>query len=349
MKALRLVAAGTAELMDMPIPEIGDGDILIRVKAAGICGGDVHFYKGEMLPPFYPMVFGHEFAGVIERVGPRVTQWSVGDRVVSENTGYACGKCACCIRGEFVLCRQRETIGCSVDGGFAEYVKIPEQILNLHPNCLFPIPENMSFAEATVLEPTSNAYKSVVQESGCRPGETIAIAGPGALGLLGVQAARILGAAKIIVLGTERSRQMREPLARQFGATHWLSTDADGYVEVAQEIAGTDGVAAFIDYVGAPKLLQAAMEIVRNGGTIVRVGRNVEPVQFSLQPLTDRSIRLLGHMGYNTESWRACFALHQAGLLDLKSMSSAVWPLREYRQAFQSIQDKKSVKVILEP
>lgn len=189
----------------------------------------------------------------------------------------------------------------------------------------------------------------MVQESGCRPGETIVIAGPGALGLLGVQAARILGAAKIIVLGTERSRQMREPLARQFGAPHWLSTDADGYVEVAQEIAGTDGVAAFIDYVGAPKLLQAAMEIVRNGGTIVRVGRNVEPVQFSLQPLTDRSIRLLGHMGYNTESWRACFALHQAGLLDLKSMISAVWPLREYRQAFRSIQDKKSVKVILEP
>ena len=116
MKAVVLYGKGKTELRDVPVPEIGDGDILLEIKAAGICGGDVHFYDGTMDGlGGYPMVLGHEFAGVIAKAGKNVDPfWKPGDRVVSENTGYACGRCPACQSGNFVSCEHRETLGCKI-------------------------------------------------------------------------------------------------------------------------------------------------------------------------------------------------------------------------------------------
>jgi len=351
MNAVVLYERGKLELRRVPTPDIGDNDILLEVKAAGICGGDMHFYTGAIGAwDGYPLIIGHEFAGVVAVVGKNVTAWKPGDRVVSENTGDACGVCPACTTGNFVICHNRKILGCHMDGGFTKYVLIPGKILKLYPSCLFAIPDNMGFDEATVLEPASNTYKAVVQESGLRPGENVVIYGPGTLGLMSTQMASILGAANIIVVGKKSNKVTRWPISQKFGATHWFESDGDAdYEAEINKIVGIDGVAAVIDNVSLPGILPAALRIVRPGGTIVRIGMNDEPLNFGINLLTEKSVTLRGHMGYNTESWRACIALAKVGKLDLKTVISCHLPIEEYEEGFQRIIRKDAIKVILEP
>jgi len=157
---------GETEIRDVPIPEISDDDLLIEVKAAGICGSDLAFDDGgheNLLNP--PVILGHEFSGVISKIGKNIKDWKIGDRVVSENTGYICGKCYSCSIADYLSCPDRLGIGYGMDGGFTNFVKINGSILKRMPTCLFGIPETISFKEAAILDPCCNAYKAVVQES----------------------------------------------------------------------------------------------------------------------------------------------------------------------------------------
>ena len=352
MKSVVLYDSGKTELRDMPVPEIGDGDILIEVKAAGICGGDIHFYDGTMEGMGeYPMILGHEFAGIIAKKGKNVDPcWKIGYRVVSENTGYACGRCPACQEGNFVSCEQRGTLGVSMDGGFTKYVKIPEQILRLYPNCLFHIPENIGFDEATVLEPSSNAYKAVIQEGGIMPGDVVVVFGAGTLGLQSVQLSKIAGASKIILIGLSGDKTTRFPLGQKLGATHCLAADeTDNIVSVVRELAGPIGVALTIDAAGAPICLYQATEITRSIGRVIRIGMNDAPYGYGMNHLNEKSLIIRGHMGYNTVSWRQCIALAEAGILDLKSIISHHMPLDEFDKGFQITISQEATKVILTP
>ena len=353
MKAVVLYDYGKMQLRDVPEPEIGDGDILIKVEAAGICGGDLHYYDGSNTAGLgeLPVILGHEFSGTIAKMGKNVDPyWKVGDRVVSENTGYACGYCPACQTGNFVSCSERKTIGCSMDGGFTKYVKIPEQILRLYPNCLFHIPDNIGFDEATVLEPASNAYKAVIQEGCLMPGDTLVVFGVGALGLLTIQHGKIAGAAKIIAIGLSGDKAVRFDMAKKYGATHCIASDeADDVVKMVKEIAGPNGVAVAVDAAGAPVCLHQATEMTRSIGYVVRIGMNDRPYGYGFDDVNVKSLTIRGHMGYNTVSWRQCIALAEAGILDLKSIISHHLPLDEFDKGFQLSIRQEATKVILTP
>ncbi len=352
MKAVVLYDTGKTCLRDVPVPVIGDGDILIEVKAAGICGGDLHFYDGSM-PGLgeYPMIMGHEFSGVIAKRGKNVDSfWQCGDRVVSENTGYACGRCPACQTGNFVSCEHRETLGCSMDGGFTNYVRIPEQILRLYPSCLFRIPENLSFAEATVLEPASNAYKALIQEGKIMPGDNLVVFGAGALGLLTVQLGKIAGASKIILVGLSQDKATRFELGKAYGATHCLaSNETDDIVAKVKEIAGPDGVAVAVDAAGAPACLHLATQMVRSIGKVIRIGMNDSPYGYGMNDVNVKSLTIRGHMGYNTVSWRNCISLAAAGILDLHTIISHQMPLSDFDKGFELTIKQEATKVILIP
>lgn len=353
MKAAVLYDYGKMELRDMPEPKIGDGDILIKVEAAGICGGDLHYYKGTLKAGLgkLPVILGHEFAGTIAKKGKDVDPyWQLGDRVVSENTGYACGHCPACQTGNFVSCSQRQTIGCSMNGGFTKYVKIPGQILRLYPNCLFHIPENIGFDEATVLEPASNAYKAVIQEGGLMPGDVLVVFGVGALGLLSIQHGKIAGASKIIAIGLSPDKATRFDLAKKYGATHCIASDeTEDLVGLVKKLAGPNGVAVTIDAAGAPSCLHQATEVTRSIGRVVRIGMNEAPYNYGLDDVNVKSLTIRGHMGYNTVSWRQCIALAEAGILDLKSIISHHLPLDQFDEGFQLSIRQEATKVILTP
>ena len=193
---------GNLELREVPEPAVGEADVLIEVKAAGICGSDIGFADEERMAILHPpVVLGHEFAGVVAAVGRKVTAWKVGDPVVSDNTGRVCGTCYACSVGDYLLCPDRLGLGYGMDGGFTRYVRIEGDLLARVPNTLFRIPSGVPFEHAALLDPAANAYRAVVQEGRLLPGEVVAVFGVGALGQFSIQMARIAGASEIVAIG----------------------------------------------------------------------------------------------------------------------------------------------------
>lgn len=337
------------EIRDVPVPVIGDDDILVEVKAAGICGSDIAFDNGEhanLLNP--PVVLGHEFSGVIHAKGKNVTEWEVGERVVSDNTGKVCGKCYACGTADYLACPSRLGIGYGMDGGFTKYVRIPGDVLKKFPNSLMKIPENMSFEEAAILDPCCNAYMAIVQESHLMAGEYIAVFGVGALGLFSIQVARAAGAAKIIAIGLSADEE-RFKIAKKLGATDIVMGDKENVIETVMKITNGEGVALVVDCAGVAVVLKQAIEIVRSSGQIVKIGYDHNPVGFSLDPILDKAISLKGHFGYTWVSWRNVMNLVAAGKLDLKTMISHKMKLSQFREAFDMVRRKESIKIILYP
>jgi 2-desacetyl-2-hydroxyethyl bacteriochlorophyllide A dehydrogenase len=339
------------EYTDIPKPEVGPGDVLIRVKAAGICGSDLPLYYGKVEGKTvdYPIVIGHEFAGEVCRVGEGVEAWKIGDRVVSDNTGYVCGKCYACGSGEYLFCAHRKGMGNDMDGGFAEYVKIPAQVLNAFPNCLYQIPENVSYEHAAILDPCCNAYKAIIQEAQMLPGQTIVVFGAGALGLFCVQIAQIAGAGRIIVVGMKEDQEVRFSRAKELGATDFIVADGENVVERARALAGEEGVAVVVDCAGAPVVLQQSIELIRNGGKIVKIGYSKNPIGFSLDNMALKGVTLIGHMGYNSTSWKNCIELLTQGRVRMDSIISHRMPLSQWEQGIEMVKARIATKVILVP
>ena len=179
---------GQVELREVPVPVPGPGDVLLEVKAAGVCGSDIEQYRHAVsyhIPT--PVIMGHEFAGVIAEVGEGVEGWAVGDEVVSETAAYICGSCRLCRTGNYNLCPERLGFGYGLDGAFARYVRVRSPLLHRKP-------PGVSWNAAALTEPTCVAYQAIVVMSDLRPGEPVAILGPGAVGLMCLQVARTLGA-----------------------------------------------------------------------------------------------------------------------------------------------------------
>lgn len=341
----------TVEYADFPKPEAGDNDVVFKVKAAAICGSDLGLYYGKVEGKTvdYPIVIGHEFAGEVTEVGKNVTRWKVGDRVVSDNTGYVCGTCYACGSGEYLFCAHRKGMGNDMDGGFAEYVKIPGQVLQAFPNCLYRIPDNVIFEAAAMMDPCCNGYKAVVQEGGLLPGENVVVFGVGALGLFSVIAAKNAGAGRIIIVGMTEDEKVRFPLAKRLGTTDVVIADRENAVERCREIAGEEGIPLLIDCAGAPVVLKQAIDIVRNGGKIVKIGYSKNPLDFSLDTMALKGIVLIGHMGYDSTSWKNCLRLLEKGEVDMEALISHRLPLSQWQQGLELVKNKEATKVILLP
>ena len=202
---------GMVELRDVPVPQIGPQDVLLEVKAAGVCGSDIEMYRHRVsFPVNTPVIQGHEFAGVIAEVGGEVEGFSVGGRVVSETAAYICGRCPLCRSGEYNLCPERLGFGYGTDGAFTRFVCVPAR-------CLHPVPEGVPFDAAALTEPLCVAYNALVVKSRVIPGEPVVVLGPGPIGLFALQIARLSGAGPIIITGADADTD-RLGLAKKMGA-----------------------------------------------------------------------------------------------------------------------------------
>lgn len=335
------------ELREVPVPEIGPDDILMEVKAAGICGSDLAYddgLHGNQLN--VPVILGHEFAGVVAKAGENVKDWKVGDRIVSDNTGYVCGKCDACATGKFLMCPERLGLGYGADGGFTSYVKLTGTLLSRNSNAVFHIPDSVSFEEASILDPVCNAYKAVIQESSIVPGDDIVITGVGPIGLFAVQVARLMGCGNIIAVGRSGS-EGRFEIAKKYGATHVLKSDTDDIVEEVKKITKGEKVPLVVDCAGKNSLIQKAVEMVKNGGEIIKVGYDAEPYGGSLDALVERGITIKGHFGYDYVSWKKCIHLLELGKLDLKGMITHKVRLEDWEKGFNLMRRKEAVKVVI--
>lgn len=351
---LALVKYGTGksetELREVPIPQINDDDILIEIKAAGICGSDIAYDNGEHPNHLNcPVILGHEFSGKICKIGKNVKKWKIGDRVVSDNTGYVCGECYACSNGQFLSCPHRLGMGYGMDGGFTDYVKISGKLLQRNPNSLFKIPDNVSYDEAAILDPICNAYKAVIQEAKVIPGEDIIIYGVGPLGLFSIQIAQIAGCGNIIVVGREGKgdNEERFAAAKRFGATHIIKSDKQNVLEEVAKITNGDLPPVCIDAAGANNVTSEAVKLVRYGGKIVRIGYDYKSYNESLDPFTDRGVSLIGHFGYDYNSWKNVINLLKLGKVNLKDMISHHILLKDWKKGFELVRKKRALKVII--
>jgi len=337
---------GETEIREVPVPEVGENDMLIEVKAAGICGSDIAYDNGDHPEHLnVPVILGHEFAGIVAKTGANVKDWKVGDRIVSDNTGYVCGKCHACATGQYLQCEHRLGLGYGADGGFTDYVKITGDLLQKNANSLFKIPDNVSFQEAAIMDPICNAYKAVVQESSILPGEDIAVFGVGPLGLFSIQIARLMGCANIIAIGLEADEE-RFKAARKYGATHIIMSDKQNLPEEIDRITGGEKVATVIDAAGVNIVLKQAIDILRKGGEIIKIGYDKRPYNFSLDEILNKGITIKGHFGYNYESWKNVMRLLEIGKVDLKGMISHYILLEDWQKGFDLLRRQKANKII---
>lgn len=258
MTAAVLYGKRDVRIEQIPVPRVGRGEVLVRIKAALTCGTDLKVYRqgfhARMIVP--PAVFGHELAGVVEEVGDGVDSFTPGMRVVSANSG-PCNHCFFCERHLTNLCEDLQFI----NGAYAEYIKIPERIVRQN---LLILPEKVGFHEAALVEPLACVLRAV-EETGVIEGDTVVVIGMGPIGLMFVQVLKTLGAT--VIAAGKRSNQLA--IASQMGADHVLSTTNSNIVDQVRGItSGRRGADVVVEAVGTTETWQQAMGMVRRGGTI---------------------------------------------------------------------------------
>ena len=341
MKSLLLKEYLQLELTDFPQPQPGRGDVLIRVAACGICGSDVHGYDGTSGRRIPPIVMGHEAAGVVAAVGERVNRFKPGDRVTFDSTVY-CGECVFCRRGEVNLCDRREVIGVSCGdyrrhGAFAEFIAVPERIL-------YHLPDAMSFPEAAMLEAVSVALHAV-HVTGDVKGKTALVIGAGMIGLLTMQAARALGAARVFIADIDATRLN---LARALGVDAAFHLSGEELTREVLNQTGAHGADVVLEAVGRTETIATAIDSVRKGGTVTLIGNITPEVKIHLQKVVSRQIRLQGSAASSGEYPQA-IELIAKGKIQVKPLITAVAPLEEGPQWFQRLyaHEPNLMKVVL--
>ena len=330
------------ELREKPVPAIKDEEVLLKVGAVGVCGSDIHqYHNSQSWPVRVPVVLGHEFCGTVAEVGPRVRGFREGDRVVSETAANICGQCLLCRTGKYNLCPSRSGFGSGTDGAMASFVCVPAR-------CLHHIPDDLPFERAALTEPCCVAYNAVASKSTIRPGDTVVVIGPGPIGLLATEMARIAGARNLIVAGTTRDAARLE-VARLLGATHTVDVQKTSFVDYMREINDGLGADLVIDAAGVSAALKTALEIVRPGGQITKVGWGPQPLDFSLDPLVQKAIRLQGSFSHTFENWEKVVPMLTAKQINLGPIITEVATLDHWKDCFDGMYSGKYVKAVLCP
>jgi alcohol dehydrogenase/L-iditol 2-dehydrogenase len=329
-------------LRDVPVPQIGPSDVLVKVAYVGVCGTDPHMHTGAVLFDFNcPFILGHEFAGMITEVGENVSNWRVGDRVTAETHADYCGHCTLCRTNDYHLCKQRKGFGFHVDGAFTKYVKVPSRILHR-------VPDNVSLKAASLTEPFCVAYKSVICNSTVHPGDTVVVIGPGPIGLLCMKMAQMSGASQIVAIGTEGDDDRLE-LARSFGATIAINSSKQAPLPTIMSLGDGFGADLIVDTAGVSATLKLSMDAVRPGGQITKIGWGPKPVNFSLDPLIAKSVTFKGHFSHTWDVWEKCLTMMSNGQVDLEQLVTHELPMDQWAEAFRLVETKEGNKVVLTP
>jgi L-iditol 2-dehydrogenase len=343
MKALVLEDYHHLVYKDVPGPQMGPEDVLIQVKACGICGSDVHGLDGSTGRRIPPLIMGHEASGIITEVGEAVTGWRRGDRVTFDSTIY-CGACHFCRQGAINLCDNRRVLGVSCDdyrqhGAFAEYVAVPGRILHR-------LPQELSFERAALVEALSIAVHAV-ERTPVSLNDTAVVVGSGMIGLLVIQALKVAGCGRIIAVDLDPGRL---ELACQLGADEGLNPDAvDVVTSVLARTAGRGADLAF-EVVGITPTFKLATQCLKKGGSLALVGNLSPTTEFLLQLVVTRELTLYGSCSSRGE-YPDCLDLIARGAINVDALISAVTPLAEGASWFQRLYDREPglLKVILVP
>ncbi|PCJ98736.1 MAG: galactitol-1-phosphate 5-dehydrogenase [Flavobacteriaceae bacterium] len=343
MKALVLESYNNLTYKDVENPIINDNEVLVKVKAVGICGSDVHGMDGSTGRRVPPIIMGHEASGIIHEVGNNITAWKPGDRVTFDSTIYNEDDWFT-KKGMYNLSDNRMVLGVSCNefkrgGAFAEYVVIPQHIL-------YKIPENVSFSQAAMTEPAAVALHAL-NISDLDKNATILVVGSGMVGMFVIQLLKIKGVKTIIAVDTETDRLEK---AKQSGADHIFKPDDKELPNLINQITGNRGVDLVFEVVGLSETINKSISLLRKGGALTIIGNLSKTIELPLQAVVTRQLKIQGSCTINGE-YEEVLEYISNGKLNVERILSAEAPLEEGASWFDRLYKKEKglMKVILKP
>lgn len=332
--------AGSLALVDVPIPEPGPGQVLVQIRSASVCYSDVSILNNKYIgrkPVPIPLVMGHEGSGVIAALGPGVTQCEVGQRVAVEPIA-GCGHCSACQTGFKTMCADWRHIGITCNGTFAEYVCV--SVEQAHR-----IPDSLSFAEAALLEPLALVVRSL-EQSKPLVGETVAILGPGALGIMHLLAYKAAGASTVILVGLDNDRP-RLDIARELGADHVVNIDRQDPVQAILDVTNKRGADIVVETANSPKATQMAFNVAGPRGRVVLFGlypeATISPVKMLRNGLT-----VYGDVGAISRQFLTAIRWMESGKVNVRPLISKRFSLTQCVEAFEVLRRCETVKIVFE-
>ena len=349
MRSAVIFGPDDLRVVEKPVPEPGPGEVLLRVEAASLCGTDLKIRAGSFFPSQPPpgtFTPGHEYAGTVVALGPTVDEFSVGDRVVVE-AHRGCMRCENCVRGRYTAClnygraeQGHRAMGMSVDGGFADYV------VN-HVTTLYRLPDSVSFEEAVMITTAGTSMFAIDTMGGLVAGESVAVLGPGPVGLTAVQILRSLGAEQVLLTGT---RDSRLELGRSLGADAVFNVRERDVVEAVLEATGGRGVDAVLECSGAGDAVDQAIRMCKPAGRIVLVGFFHGPVTADLNRAVKTGLTLHTIRGEGNRAVGRCVSLAAQGALRTEPLITHRFPLEAIGEAFDTFAERRddAIKVVLQ-
>ncbi|MFA5634967.1 MAG: alcohol dehydrogenase catalytic domain-containing protein [Anaerovoracaceae bacterium] len=334
---------GATKIIDVEVPEITEHEVLIRVKYAGICGGDPHIHHNSMsYPPTIevPIILGHECSGIVKEVGSKVKNVAVGDKVTCETHYGFCGQCFYCKQGSYNHCIDRKGLGASVNGVFAEYVKVSESVIH-------KLPKNLDLRKAALTEPLCIVYNAIINHTAFKGGDNVAIIGPGTIGLLSAMLVKALGAANVVIIGTDKD-QRRYEIATKIGIDTADCTKLPKE-EIVNKYTNGLGFDVVVDAAGNNPAFKMAVDLVRREGEISKIGFGPAPLDFSLDFLLLKGISAHFAFSHSWGAWEKCVQLLAGNVVDVEEIITHELPLEEFEKGFELIDSLEGIKVLLVP
>jgi len=342
MKAAVLHRPGEIRLEQRQVPEPGPGEVLVRVRAVGVCGSDVHYYKEGRIGRRVvekPLILGHESAGEVVALGSGVLHIAVGARVALE-PGVPCRRCRYCKIGRYNLCPDVTFMATPpVDGAFVEYIAWPADFT-------YSLPENLGYAEGALMEPLAVGMHAV-RRARPVPGCTVLVLGGGPIGQLALVAAKAAGAGRVILTELEEGRLA---MARSLGADAALDLRSTSMAEALAEITDGEGPDLVIEAAGSVETVRQGIELVRRGGTVVWIGLpGTDPCPVSVLQAINKEMDILGIYRY-ANVYPDAIRLAASGKIDLAPLVTHRFPLEEARRALDTVLEQRAsaVKVLVE-
>ncbi|MDR1192889.1 MAG: zinc-binding dehydrogenase [Peptococcaceae bacterium] len=327
------------EYTDIPEPAAERDLVKIRIAYSGICGTDIHAYKGTYPSTKTPVVLGHEFSGLVTAVGPEVKNVKVGDRVTSETTFATCGVCPSCLTKDYNLCGNRRGIGTQVNGSMAEYVISREESVHL-------LPANVSMLAAALTEPLACGVHAAIEKADTGRGDVVCVFGAGAIGQMVAQVCGARGAT-VIVAGVAADSQ-RLALAKASGAARVVNQSAEDIDAIIKEMTAAGGVDIAFECSGAVAAANKALGVVRRQGKVIQMGvfpRSEALIATDL--ILHREIAYIGSRSQKPSSWRTALQLMADGTVDPARIVSNIFPLTDWREAFEQIARGEGIKNVI--
>jgi L-iditol 2-dehydrogenase len=333
---------GFLELREVDEPRPGPSEVLIEVRACGICGTDIHV-KHDKFPYWPPVILGHEFFGEIIELGSEVKRWKIGDRVVGEPHTQACGHCYLCRTGNIQICPMKRSPGWGIDGAMARYLKYPAVLLHA-------VPDSMSDEEAAVVEPTANAVHDVIERARLEAGDFVVVLGPGPIGLLAAMAARAGGAQHVVVVGRSIDEDLRLPKARELGFETVLNAERENILEAVLDLTGGLGADLVVECTGSPSAIALTPDLVRKKGRICVIGlTGGKPVSFPWDKAAFKACDMFFNLSTSYTSWDRTIALISTGKIPAGEIVTHRLPLEDWETAFSCVENLQAIKVLLIP